>query len=181
MGKRTGGSQSCPRSPIHCCQSSIFWCVTFKKEKKQRKNKANILTLHEWPGMTVLDIYSAVVDALGMEGVYVILDNHTRFFFHYNYFFLSFFLFCFFFTLINGEMFSDGGWCCLPSDGNGLWFNRNYTEEVFFRHWELMVDRHKVFYSLTISLFFVLFSFFLFFVLFFFFFKYEKMFLNLTR
>jgi len=66
-------------------------------------------------GMTVLDIYTAVADALGMEGVFVILDNHM----------------------------SDAGWCCHPLDGNGLWFNAKYPEEVFFRDWEFMVERHK--------------------------------------
>ena len=39
-------------------------------------------------------------------------------------------------------MLSDADWCCLPTDENGLWFNRRFSEETFFRNWELMVQRH---------------------------------------
>lgn len=78
-------------------------------------------------GARALDVYTAAVEALNEEGVYVILDNHM----------------------------SDAGWCCTPLDGNGLWFNRNYTEETFFQHWEFMVDRYKVCISLfNVFLFF---------------------------
>lgn len=90
------------------------------------------------PDMTALDVYTAVVDALGQEGVFVILDNHMRLArgTDSSATQLKIFFYCF--------LGSDADWCCGLNDGNGLWFNRNYTEETFFAHWEFMVSRYQV-------------------------------------
>jgi endoglucanase len=56
-----------------------------------------------------------VVDAFTSNNVMVILDNHV----------------------------SAAGLCCTESDGNGLWFNENYTTEDFISSWELLVDMFK--------------------------------------
>lgn len=65
-------------------------------------------------GLRALDVYTAVVQALEQEGVFVIIDNHM----------------------------SDADWCCNIDDQNGLWYNSRYSEEVFFQHWEYMVQRY---------------------------------------
>ena len=95
--------------------------------------------------MRALDVYTAVVEALGRAGVYVILDNHMRCGRapdHHT-------------TDLNAyrpwptpparppRCHSDADWCCTPLDENGLWFNKRYSEATFFEHWEYMVARHR--------------------------------------
>jgi len=50
-------------------------------------------------GLSALEVFDKCIEALTDEGVLVILNNHM----------------------------SDAGWCCTESDGNGMWWNENYT------------------------------------------------------
>ena len=52
-------------------------------------------------GMTGMQIFDRTIKSLTDRGVMVILNNHI----------------------------SDAMWCCDPSDGNGAWYNKNYTEQ----------------------------------------------------
>lgn len=52
-------------------------------------------------GLTAMDIFDHTIKALTTAGVAVILNNHI----------------------------SDAMWCCSDWDGNGLWYNKNYTTE----------------------------------------------------
>lgn len=48
-----------------------------------------------------MQIFDRTIKSLTERGVMVILNNHI----------------------------SDAMWCCDPSDGNGAWYNKNYTEQ----------------------------------------------------
>jgi len=52
-------------------------------------------------GKTALEVFDMTVESLTKAGVAVILNNHI----------------------------SDAMWCCGDWDGNGLWYNKNYTTE----------------------------------------------------
>ena len=56
-------------------------------------------------GMNCVQIFEETVKALSDEGLMVILNNHT----------------------------SKSQWCCSDNDGDGLWFNNEYSEEDFFQ------------------------------------------------
>eukprot|EP00002_Diphylleia_rotans_P037177 TRINITY_DN827_c0_g4_i1.p1 TRINITY_DN827_c0_g4~~TRINITY_DN827_c0_g4_i1.p1 ORF type:complete len:507 (-),score=96.68 TRINITY_DN827_c0_g4_i1:158-1678(-) len=66
-------------------------------------------------GKTALEVYDAVVEALGEAGVYVILDNHI----------------------------SDADWCCNPNDENGLWYNKRFSYDSWVNDWAYMAARHR--------------------------------------
>lgn len=66
-------------------------------------------------GMTALEIYDKVVDALGAEGVMVMIDNHMH----------------------------DADWCCGNGDCNGLWFSPRYSTEDWIGMWRTMARRYK--------------------------------------
>jgi endoglucanase len=63
-------------------------------------------------GLTTIEVYLHVIQALERAGVFVILDNHV----------------------------SDGNWCCSDDDHNGLWYNSRYSEATWLDHWRRIVD-----------------------------------------
>lgn len=61
--------------------------------------------------MTVLD---RVIDALAVEGLVVVLDNHV----------------------------SRADWCCTDTDGNGLWYSAAYPETSWIADWRVITTRY---------------------------------------
>jgi endoglucanase len=66
-------------------------------------------------GKTALQIFDATIDALVAAGLAVILDDHT----------------------------STAQWCCVTSDGNGLWWTAKYPESSWITDWKTMVGRYS--------------------------------------
>ena len=66
-------------------------------------------------GKTAMEIYDLTVESLTKAGVAVILNNHI----------------------------SDAMWCCGEWDGNGLWYNENYTTEQWTDAVVQMSARYK--------------------------------------
>ncbi|MCQ2253779.1 MAG: glycoside hydrolase family 5 protein [Bacteroidales bacterium] len=66
-------------------------------------------------GKTALEIMDILIDLCGKHELMVILDCHR----------------------------GKGDWCCDYEHGDGLWHTREYSEEVFFKHWRFMVERYK--------------------------------------
>ncbi len=66
-------------------------------------------------GLRALDVFDRVVEALGAEGVMVVLDNHR----------------------------SSAEWCCDESLGDGLWHTPAYPEAVWLQHWRRMAVRYR--------------------------------------
>jgi endoglucanase len=66
-------------------------------------------------GKTYLQGLDAVVDALGAEGLLVILNNHM----------------------------SDAGPCCSDTDGNALWYNERYPETAWIADWTTLARRYR--------------------------------------
>lgn len=69
----------------------------------------------ELRGMRGLEILDRVVDALGRQGLMVILDNHR----------------------------SRGDWCCDERHGDGLWYTREYPESAWLADWRTMAARYR--------------------------------------
>jgi endoglucanase len=65
-------------------------------------------------GKRALTIFDAVVDALGREGLMVIIDNHR----------------------------SRGDWCCDDKHGDGLWHTAAYPESAWLADWRAMAKRY---------------------------------------
>jgi len=65
-------------------------------------------------GKTALQVFDAVVDALGREGLMVVLDNHR----------------------------SRGDWCCDEAHGDGLWWTPAYPESAWLADWKTMTARY---------------------------------------
>lgn len=65
--------------------------------------------------MTGLEVYDLVVDALGHEGIMVMIDNHMH----------------------------DADWCCNNNDCNGLWFSPTYSLADWVGMWATMAERYK--------------------------------------
>ena len=66
-------------------------------------------------GKTALQVLDAVVDALGAQGLVVVLDNHR----------------------------SRGDWCCDTAHGDGLWHTVAYPETSFIADWQAMAARYQ--------------------------------------
>ena len=66
-------------------------------------------------GKHAMEIMDAVIAALAKAHILVILDNHM----------------------------SDADWCCSETDGNGLWYNANYSEEKWLADWRTIIRRYK--------------------------------------
>jgi endoglucanase len=66
-------------------------------------------------GLRALDILDQVIAALAKESLLILLDNHM----------------------------SDADWCCSDNDGNGLWYNANFSKHDWISIWELMVKRYS--------------------------------------
>jgi len=65
-------------------------------------------------GLRALDVFDRVVDALGREGLWVVLDNHR----------------------------SRADWCCDGPHGDGLWHTPAYPEATWLAHWRFMAQRY---------------------------------------
>lgn len=65
--------------------------------------------------MKATEIFDATVRAITDAGLMVFLNNHT----------------------------SKSMWCCSTSDGDGLWFTKEYSEEAFFDCLDQLADRYK--------------------------------------
>jgi endoglucanase len=66
-------------------------------------------------GKRALEILDDVIDALGHEGLLVLLDNHV----------------------------SRADWCCTEYDGNGLWHTDKYPADKWVEDWKGIVARYK--------------------------------------
>lgn len=66
-------------------------------------------------GRTALSILDSVIDALGRQGIMVILDNHR----------------------------SRGDWCCDEAHGDGLWHTPAYPESSWLADWRFMAARYR--------------------------------------
>lgn len=66
-------------------------------------------------GKRALSVLDAVVDALGAEGLLVVLVNHV----------------------------SRADWCCSDNDGNGLWYTWRYPESSWIADWKRMAERYR--------------------------------------
>jgi endoglucanase len=66
-------------------------------------------------GAKALDGLDAVVNSLSDQKVAVILDNHM----------------------------SKADWCCSSSDGNGLWYTDQYSEQDWTTTLKILVERYK--------------------------------------
>ena len=66
-------------------------------------------------GKTALEILDVVIQDLTDAGFMVFLNNHT----------------------------SKSQWCCSISDGDGMWWNSDYSEEDFFHCLCQLAERYK--------------------------------------
>eukprot|EP01112_Ceratiomyxa_fruticulosa_P009669 TRINITY_DN2532_c0_g1_i3.p1 TRINITY_DN2532_c0_g1~~TRINITY_DN2532_c0_g1_i3.p1 ORF type:complete len:390 (-),score=76.43 TRINITY_DN2532_c0_g1_i3:93-1262(-) len=66
-------------------------------------------------GKRALDIMDIVVKSLASNGLLVMLDNHI----------------------------SDANWCCSDTDGNGVWYNKNFTVTQWQNDWISIVQRYQ--------------------------------------
>lgn len=66
-------------------------------------------------GKHALDVLDSVINAIGHEGLIVILDNHV----------------------------SRADWCCTPQDKNELWYTDQYPESKWISDWKSIVKRYK--------------------------------------
>jgi endoglucanase len=68
----------------------------------------------EFRGKHAMEIMDAVIAALARAHIMVILDNHM----------------------------SNADWCCSEHDGNGLWYNADYSEAAWLADWQMIVRRY---------------------------------------
>lgn len=61
-----------------------------------------------------MEVLDATIESLAKAGVMVILNNHI----------------------------SDAMWCCGEDDGNGLWYNKNYTASQWLNALMFMTERY---------------------------------------
>jgi endoglucanase len=69
----------------------------------------------QFGGKHALAVMDAVIAALARAHILIILDNHM----------------------------SRADWCCKDDDGNGLWYNAEYTEEKWIADWRAIVRRYR--------------------------------------
>ena len=69
----------------------------------------------QFRGKRAMAIMDAVIAALARAHIMVILDNHM----------------------------SRADWCCSETDGNGLWYNREYPETKWLADWQAIVRRYR--------------------------------------
>ncbi len=74
---------------------------------------AHVAANPELVGLSPLEVYDAVVEALTDAGIVVLLNNHT----------------------------THAQWCCFL-DTDGLWFTNDYTEEQWIDDWVMLVRRY---------------------------------------
>ena len=69
----------------------------------------------QFKGRHAMEIMDAVIAALARAHVMVILDNHV----------------------------SRADWCCIETDGNGLWYNQDYPEAKWLEDWQALARRYR--------------------------------------
>ena len=69
----------------------------------------------QFKGKHAMAIMDAVIAALARAHIMVILDNHM----------------------------SRADWCCSETDGNGLWYNREYPETKWLEDWQAIARRYR--------------------------------------
>ncbi len=69
----------------------------------------------EFRGKHAMEVMDAVIDALARSHIMVVLDNHV----------------------------SRADWCCSDTDGNGLWYNRDYPESSWLADWKAIAHRYR--------------------------------------
>ena len=97
-----------------------FNCVrlTYSLEQVDRNPRVQDWAVAANPhlkGKSSMEVLDATVKALTDNGVMVILNNHV----------------------------SNAIWCCSTSDGNGLWYNPDYSERKWVSILEQMTTRYK--------------------------------------
>ena len=66
-------------------------------------------------GLKALEVFDKTIDVITSSGIMVFLNNHT----------------------------SKAQWCCSMTDGDGLWWNKQYPEEKYFECLEALAKRYK--------------------------------------
>lgn len=66
-------------------------------------------------GKTAMEVMDAAVEALALEGLLIIMNNHN----------------------------SDAIGCCQVGDGNDLWYNDRYPEEAWIADWKFIAKRYR--------------------------------------
>ncbi len=69
----------------------------------------------QFKGKHAMEVMDAVIVALAQAHIMVILDNHM----------------------------SRADWCCSDTDGNGLWYNRDYPERQWLADWQRIAGRYR--------------------------------------
>jgi endoglucanase len=69
----------------------------------------------QFKGKHAMEVMNTVIDALAKAHIMVILDNHV----------------------------SRADWCCDEKDGNGLWYNAEYSESKWLTDWQMITERYK--------------------------------------
>jgi len=69
----------------------------------------------QFKGKRAMEVMDAVIAALAHAHIMVILDNHL----------------------------SRADWCCSDTDGNDLWYNRDYPETQWLPDWQTIVRRYR--------------------------------------
>jgi endoglucanase len=69
----------------------------------------------QFKGKHAMEVMDAVIAALAQAHITVILDNHV----------------------------SRADWCCSDTDGNGLWYNRDYPETNWLADWKTIARRYR--------------------------------------
>ncbi len=84
-------------------------------EKNPRVAEARLSANPQLVGLTALEVFDRVIEALAAQGLVVILDDHV----------------------------SRADWCCSDTDGNGLWYSADYPESAWLADWRTMVARYR--------------------------------------
>lgn len=84
-------------------------------ERNPRVDPQLLAANPELKRLRAMEIFDRVVDAIGREGLMVILDNHR----------------------------SRGDWCCDEAHGDGLWHTPDYPESAWLGDWKMMARRYR--------------------------------------
>jgi len=91
------------------------WSLEMYETNPIITNATKVKSNPQFLNMHALDIMDAVINSLTSQGLMIILDNHV----------------------------SDAIWCCSDTDGNGLWWNANYSANNWINDWQSIVARYK--------------------------------------
>lgn len=91
------------------------WSLEMFERNPRITNRTIIAADMKLYNKTALEVYDYILKLFVKERVMVIIDNHIL----------------------------DAEWCCSEKDGNGLWFNKNFTKEKWIQYWKSMVGIYK--------------------------------------